>query len=202
MTSIFKNIDIALEEIQHGWTSPKQGRQIAEAIIAIQPDLSVEIGVFAGKGIICMGLAHAYIKKGHVIGIDAWSAQASIEGQAESDHKNWWAMLDHESIYQMCVANIKKYGLKNIVTLIRKCSDEVAPPSNIGFLRIDGNHGPTAIRDIKRFCPNVIPDGILHLDDLNWKNGAREHGAQNYLNDNGWREIGCIDTGLIYQRLG
>jgi len=200
MIPLFKDIDTALEEIADGWTSPKQGHQIAEAIIKLQPELSIEVGVFAGKGIICMGMAHAYIRKGHVIGIDPWSSGASIEGQVDPVHKNWWANLNHESIYEKCVANVTKYGLDRIVTLIRKKSDEVVPAAGIGFLRLDGNHGKTAMRDVKRFCPNVIPGGILHLDDADWADGARANGSDAWLQNNGWKEIDRIDTGAVYEK--
>ncbi len=200
MIQIFQQIEKAIEEIDHGWTSPIQARQIAQAIIQLRPALSVEIGVYAGKGIVTMGLAHKFIGIGKVIGIDPYSPIASSENQVEAVHKNWWASLDHERIYNMCVTNIDKYGLNNIVTLIRQRSDDVEPPKGIGFIRIDGDHNKTAIHDVKRFCPNVIVGGVLHLDDINWKDGAREHGSDAFLKRTGWIETGRTDTGAIYAK--
>lgn len=200
MTSLFKDIEIALEEIGDGWCSPKQGHQIAEAIVRLQPELSIELGAFAGKGVVCMGLAHAYIRKGHVIAIDPWSSGASIEGQSDPVHKKWWADLNHESIYEKCVANVKKYGLEKIVTLIRKKSDEVEPPI-AQIIRIDGNHGQQSLRDVMRFCPKISVGGILHLDDVDWKMGPRENGAMTWLAAHGWIEIDETDTGMVYERM-
>lgn len=200
-TDLFQRIDTALEEIGHGWTSPDQAHKLAEAILTGLPAISVEIGVYAGKGLIAMALAHKEIRLGKVIGIDPWSATASSQEQLDPEHHKFWSNLDHEQIYRLCMANIEKFGVQDYVEIIRAPSDEVMPPERIGVLRIDGNHGPQADRDVRRFCPKVTVGGILHLDDLYWKGGASESGSDRWLEANGWAEIGLIDTGAIFRRM-
>lgn len=198
--NIFDQIAEAVQSIQHGWTSVTQAHMLASAIIALRPETSIEIGVFAGKGLVAMGLAHREIGKGMVYGIDPYSNEASADGQVNEADQKFWGTLDHASIYNMAVDNINKFGIQNSVRLIRKTSDNFTPPPNIGVLRIDGNHGEQVVKDVSRYCPNVNMGGILFLDDLQWAGGAVMRAAAK-LRETGWKEICRLDTGLVMQKI-
>lgn len=198
---LFLQIDEALKTIGAGCTCPDQAHKMAEAVLEVKPQCSVEIGVYCGKGLVTLGLAHRVIGYGKAIGIDPWDRAASLDGVTDHNEIQCWTHEDHEANYQRTQANIDKHNVREFVEIIRKRSDDTDPPENIGFLRIDGNHCATAFRDLTRFCPNVILGGILHLDDLNWKGGVSEHGALKYLSENGWTEIYEIETGRAYRKI-
>lgn len=198
--NLFTRVEQALTDIGHGWTDVEQAHTMASAVMALRPDVSVEIGVYAGKGLITLGLAHLEVGRGMVYGIDPYSPDASSEGQLNPEDKKFWSTLNHDEIYNMCEANINRFGVRSCVRLIRKKSDEFEPPDRIGVLRIDGNHGETVLRDVERYSPKVLPHGLLFLDDLSWTGGAVLRAAAR-LKTSGWREIFRLGDGAVFRRL-
>ena len=160
----------------------------------------MEIGVYAGKGIVSMGMAHRFINCGKVIGIDPWAENESAKGQLNPEDAKWWKGIDHESIYQLCQHEISTYQLHPWIELARTTSDAYPAPKGLGVLRIDGNHGEQAFKDTQRFSPAVMPGGILFLDDLNWTGGAVQR-ASDWLHHAGWKELYPLDDGLVFQRV-
>lgn len=165
-------IESAITEIGHGWTTPNKALILASAVIALRPKISIEVGVWAGKGMISLALAHRHIGHGMVFGIDPYSAEASVEGQENPADKEWWKTVDHEMIYGLAQENIRKYGCQNVCQLIRKKSCDYDPPRYVGILVLDGNHGNESISDIKRYAPSISVGGLLFADDIAWTGGA------------------------------
>ena len=199
--SLFAKIDRSLEVNQHGWTSPAQARHMAESILTLRPLVTVEIGVYAGKGLIALALAQKATGQGKVIGIDPWSPEASSEGQPK-EHADWWGKLDHNPIYEMCLAAIKRYGVEGFVELKRQKSIDVVPPEKIGVLRVDGNHGPCSKSDVRRYAPNVVVGGMVYLDDATWTNGPLQNGADEDLFDIGFEQVMDLGGGtLVFKRV-
>ena len=166
--NVLADINDSLAEIQHGWTSFNKATALACAVIALKAEISVEIGVWAGKGMISLALAHRHIGRGRVYGIDPYSREASAEGQVNEADKKWWSSVNHETMFAYAQANIIKFEVGDFCRLIRKKSDDFDVPENIGVLVLDGNHGDQSIRDIKRYAPKVKPGGFLFADDLHW----------------------------------
>lgn len=200
MNNLFDRIDAALTKISHGWTSSAEAHAMAAAVLALRPALSVEIGVYAGKGLVTLGMAHKEVGRGRVVGIDPYLPYASADGQLNPEDKVFWATLDHEAIYRMCLENLGEFKLHDCVTLTRAKSCDVKPPKDIGVLRVDGNHGEAAVSDVARYAPNVIIGGLLFLDDLNWTGGAVLRAAAK-LRQDGWRELYRVDDGAVFQRV-
>lgn len=199
MIDLFKDIDNALKEIAHGWTSPHKAFKMASMVLALQPDITIEIGVWYGKGVVSLGLAHKAISKGIVIGIDPYDPQASEVGQMDAN-KEWWPAQDHDVAYHMCLANINKYGVSEFVKIVRQTSDAYACPNGIGLLRIDGNHSIQGYKDAVKYAPLVRVGGILILDDMDWQGGAIQR-AYSWLKQNGWVDLYRLDDGIAMQRV-
>lgn len=200
MKNLFASISTALEQIQHGWTSEAQAFAMASSIVALRASMSVEIGVWAGKGLITMGLAHKALNHGMAIGIDPYSKAQSIKGQGDAAHAKWWGEVDHLEMLKTAKENIAKNGVEDWVRLATCPSDDFPPPEGIGVLRVDGNHGEQALRDVHRFAPNVMPGGILFLDDLNWAGGA-VNAAAAWLRSNGWQGLYPLGSTLVFQKV-
>lgn len=200
MRNLFNEIEIALANIREGWTSPEKAFALASTVIALRPAISCELGVFCGKGVAAMAMAHKAIGFGRVIGVDPWSAEASKEGQLKEDDKKFWTTLDHEMIYNICKQSMDALKLNDVVELVRMRSDQYTPPDGIGLIRIDGNHGPEVLKDVKRYAPKVIQGGILFCDDKGWTGNFVDKAAD-WLRENGWRSLYMIEDTEVFQKL-
>ena len=200
MTTLFKDIETAINEIGHGWTSVSKGQTMAGMVLALRPKISLEIGVYAGKGLVSLGLAHKAIRHGMAIGIDPYSSTASIQGQTNPADLEFWKKIDHTMILDVCRTALAKWDVVPFTNIIQKSSDDVEPNAGIGILRIDGNHAEAALRDTMRFAPCVIIGGFLLLDDIAWAGGHVGRAAQ-WLKQAGWRELYSLDDGPVFQRV-
>lgn len=201
MTSLFKDIEDCLAKVPHGWASVPKCQMLAATVIALRPEISVIIGVWAGRDTFALGLAHKEIGKGKVIAIDPWTANASAKGQT-GENKTWWSdQKMHEEIYQGFLEKRGEFGLNDVIEIQRTTSEKAIVPKSIdGILVVDGNHGPAAIMDVERFCPSVEIGAFVLLDDLNWVCGSVQKAAVRIL-QLGFKEKYRIETGAMYQRI-
>jgi len=202
---IFQEIEAAHKTLT-GWTSWQKAEALASAVIALRPAISVEIGVWAGRSFIPMAMAHKHIGHGTAWAIDPWSHASSTIGQVNPADVEWWSKQErHEFAYKQFSTRIVELALQNSVNIQRLPSDMVVPPKDIGLLHIDGNHGEQSIRDVSRFVPNVIPGGLLILDDLEWSGGSVMQSASLAI-EHGFKELFAIkdsvsqNTWAVYQK--
>lgn len=198
MTKLFQQIADYVPGC-HGWCSIAKAQTLATAVIALRPEVSLEIGVFGGRSLFPIAMAHKEIGKGRVIAIDPWSAPASRIGQTGENEK-WWGTLDHEVIYQDFMKRCQELFVAHIVSVHRKTSDQCKPPPVIDLMSLDGNHGPQAIVDVERYCPNVRTGGLVFMDDLNWEGGAVTR-ACDKLKTLGFVQLYVLDTGAVFQKI-
>lgn len=184
-----------------GWSTPEKNIDFASIVLAIKPEVAVEIGVYGGRSLVSIAMAMECVGKGVVHGIDPWTQKDSVEGEAEAN-VNWWGKLDHESIYRTCVAAVDRFGLGDFVKIQRKRSDEAEVPDDIGLLIIDGNHSGAAPNgDIERYVPKVKIGGFIYCDDIGWIGGAVSKAVERLQN-----EFGCVllyprDEGAMFQKM-
>lgn len=182
-----------------GWAVPEKCCEFAAVIIALRPSITVELGTWMGRGAFSMALAHRFVGRGKVWVVDPWSAPASVDGQ-DGANAEWWGHQErHDLAHQQFHETQRTLQLADWMNVQRKTSDDAEIPASVGFLIIDGNHGPQAVKDVERWSPNVITGGVVYLDDLNWAGGAVAAAGQRLL------EIGFVplyerDQGMFYQR--
>src|SRR4051812_46671458 len=82
----------------HGWCPPEKGIRLAQAIRDTQAELSVELGIFGGRGVLAMAMAHQEQGRGVAWGFDPWTKSAALEGSNDPANDAWWAALDIEAI--------------------------------------------------------------------------------------------------------
>lgn len=197
-TQLFSQIEQVVPTM-HGWCSVEKAHALASMILALRPEIVVEIGVWGGRSFIPMALALKEVGRGTAIGVDPWSSQASAIGQDAENEKWWGHIAPHEDVFQNFMKHVRELGLESCVHVIRQSSNDYTPPSKIGLLHIDGNHGPQAIHDVERYGPNVIRGGLCVMDDLNWS-GGNVLRASAKLKELGFRELYPLGTGAVYQR--
>lgn len=199
MNDLLKKIAEALKTIGEGWTSPEKANVIAAMVIALRPRVSVELGVWHGKGLITLGLAHQFIGYGMAYGVDPYLAEESIKGQLHPNDVKWWGEINHEEAYQACLKHINTFAVQNTVKLVRQTSDDFQITERIGILRVDANHGMQALRDVRRYGPMVEYGGLIILDDVEWTGGGGL-AARDWLIASKWRELYQLEDGKVFQR--
>lgn len=189
-----------LTDLPHGWTSYEEAVALASSVIALRPAVSVEIGVYAAKGLTALALAHKMINHGKAIGIDPYSAEASVEGQIREDYKKWWGDVDYQFIFETAHSTLQQFDVQNYAEIIKAKSRDVIVPKDIGVLRIDGNHGEEVLNDVRLYTPSCVTGAILFLDDTGWPGLSVDRAAEE-LGKNGWRKLYMIGNGVCYQKV-
>lgn len=164
----------------HGWCTPEKATALASAIISQQPEVCVEIGVFAGRSLISIALALSHNGSGKVFGIDPWSPDASAQGFPDEDaNRKWWDSVDHDFIFNQCRYFANSMGVGSIVELVKatslianagfKAAGQAHGPF-IDFLHIDGNHSEECSTfDVNNWVPLVREGGAVWFDDTDWE---------------------------------
>lgn len=170
--NIFDKIE-TVHAATEGWCSWTKGQTLASIVLATRPEISLEIGVFYGKSLLPVAMAHQFTGRGTVYAIDPWMAEASIAGQINPLDAAYWNRQEmHQVAYDAFKTSVYELGLQNVVHIERKTSDDFTPPDNIGLLSVDGNHGEQAVKDVERYAPKVKKGGFLVADDIEWTGGA------------------------------
>jgi hypothetical protein len=187
-----------------GWCTPERAQDLAMMVLTLRPEQTVVLGVWAGRDTFALALAHQHVGKGKVLAVDPWAAAASVEGQGEADAAWWSNQQMHDAVYREFMSKRSMLGLEGRIDVVRARSDQASVPPEIGFLGVDGNHGPEAVKDVERWAPSVVVGGIVYMDDLNWSGGAVMEGVQRLL-AMGFKELyrpsGPLETGAFFQRI-
>lgn len=201
MTKLFQQIEDAVAPLP-GWATVEKTQRMAAMVLALQPTISCEIGVFGGKSFFGLALAHKFLGHGTVIGIDPWTNEAAVEGY-EGDNKTWWGEQHLDKIHADFMQQVHLLGVQNVVNIWRMKSDAADPPPGIGVLSLDGQHTEQAVRDVKRYAANVCVGGFVIMDDLNWKNAddTPVQRAVRVLLEMGFRSMYPLGTGEVFQRV-
>jgi len=157
----------------HGWCTEEKARKMVDLVLMLRPTLCVEVGVWGGRSLYPTALALQCTGSGTITGIDPWSPEASLEGEASVAEKEWWGSMDHESMYRYCLDKIESLGILAEANLLRLKSEQAVGrfvDESIDILHIDGNHSvETSTKDVALWIPKVAPGGYIWFDDCNWQ---------------------------------
>lgn len=181
-----------------GWCTVEKAQDLVLAVLKLKASVSVEIGVWGGRSLVPIALAHKEQKHGTVWAIDPWSPVASTEGY-DKVNADWWGSQNHEAVYQRFLAVLKEQGVEDYVRVMRRKSDDVIPPSKIDFLHVDGQHTDQAVKDVERFASKVVPGGFVFVDDVQWSGGGVGRAVEKLLTM-GFVKLFDRDTGAMFQR--
>ena len=199
MTNLFSQISELTPNL-HGWATVEKAITLASAVIALRPEIVLEVGIWGGRSILPMGLACKELGRGKVIGVDPWSAVASIQGQVPANAQWWGSQAQHDQVYFDFMEKRGTLGLNDVIAVERMTSDYFEPPKTINLVHIDGNHGPQAIKDAQKFGPLIPVGGLMILDDLQWE-GGNVLKAMDCLRLMGFVELYPLETGVVLQRI-
>ena len=191
-TALFHQIEELNKSMLHGWCSLTKANALAASVLTLRPETVIEIGVWSGKSLFPMALAMKSLGKGRLIGIDPWSAPASVEGLDPVNAAWWGQVAAHEEMFSYFKNTVFLLGLQNIVQIERVRSDNFTPVE-CQILHVDGNHGSQAIRDVIRYSPAVTVGGLLFADDVHWVGGDVERAIEK-LPALGFRELYRVEN--------
>ncbi len=201
LPKLFRHVEEIREDEQ--WCTREKACVLAAMVVSLRAKLVVEIGVWRGGSLLPMALAMQSLGRGRVVGIDPWSAKASIEGQNETNAK-WWGGVSHEESYQFFNERITELGLGNIVTTLRSSSDDVDIGANgleqIDIWHCDGNHSIQAFHDVCKYAPLIRVGGIAIMDDVGWEGGGVDAGVEKLISF-GFSPLYKLETGIVFQRV-
>jgi len=192
-----------IEEInpkQDGWCSLNKATNLAAIVVAIRPKLSIEIGVYAGRSLIPLALAHKEVG-GMVVGIDPWTTDAAIEGYDDANREFWSKQGNLERVKKETYFWLQRFDLHPMTEIIEKKSDDVEP-MECQLLHVDGQHTDQAVRDVLRFTAPMKRGSFIIMDDVNWNNGGKFQvsDACNWIQKNGWNRVYDLDSGAVFYK--
>lgn len=157
----------------HGWCTIEKANKLMEVVMSSDPTLSVELGVFGGRSLLPIAIMSKYMNpKSRVIGIDAWSTQASLEGINSKENEEWWSEINYADIFEYTKTLMATNNVDDIVELWKDTSKNVASKfedNSIDFLHQDSNHSEeVTCEEVELYWNKVKEGGYWVFDDTNW----------------------------------
>ena len=185
----------------HGWTSVDKGARLAELVVIAHSPLSVELGVFGGRGTISLAIGHEATGLGEVLAVDPWDRAASLEGVNAADNDDWWGKLDHEAIYASFVQALHETGVERWCRVLRERSADAVrgvADGSVGVLHQDSNHSEAvSSAEVEQWHAKLAPDGYWIADDTDWP--TTRH-AQERLAELGFRVVEDHASWKVFRR--
>ena len=156
----------------HGWTTVDKGLRLAELVVAARAGLSVELGVFGGRGTISLAIGHEALGDGYVAAVDPWEKAASLEGANAPENDEWWAKLDHEAIYRSFLKALADARVEPLCRVMRSRSDvavDAFEDGSVAVLHQDSNHSEQiSSGEVELWTPKLRRGGLWVADDTDW----------------------------------
>jgi hypothetical protein len=185
----------------HGWGTVEKGIRLAELVLVTQAERSVEIGVFGGRSLIPMAIAHQLSGIGYTVGIDPWEVAASLDGVNAPENEDWWRKIDYDEIYTHFLGALLQYRLVRECRIMREWSDTAVrlfADESIAVLHQDGNHSEKiSTMEVDLWSPKLKQGGYWVFDDTDWATTQR---AQALLIERGFHVIEIHDNWKVYRK--
>src|SRR5262249_9174536 len=137
----------------------------------------IELGVFGGRGLVCMALQLADQGFGRVDGIDPYTPAAALEGTNDPRNDEWWAHLDYEAVARGAQATLYRLRPLKHAHLVRMLSREVVvfyDNASVDVLHQDSNHSEeVSSEEVALWAPKLRPGGYWIFDDADWPTTQR-----------------------------
>lgn len=154
-----------------GWCWREKSIALVKLILALRPEICVEIGVFGGRSAVPCAAALRHLGKGSLYAIETWSNSVAVEYATNETNDTWWQKIDFRPLKTDFLRFIAENDLAMQTKIIEMPSGRAAILfDQIDFLHIDGAHSIiNAVEDVIYYATKVRKDGIIILDDANWE---------------------------------
>lgn len=186
----------------HGWCEPEKAQRIYDLIKEKKSSLTIELGVFGGRSFIPMALAHRDMNHGFVIGIDAWKASASLEGENSPANDEYWKKVDYRGVYKSCQEAISTHLLEDYCDTLRLKSQHAAlffADNIVDVLHQDSGHNFSVItKELELWSPKLKMGAYWIIDDCNWVESLKGYAK---LPDYGFELVEDHTTWQIHKKV-
>ena len=184
-------------ESMHGWCTRAKAQKMMEYITPATR-LCVEFGVWGGKSLLPVALAAH--KDATIIGIDAWSIEASLDGVNDKANEDWWSKINYDEMFEYTKNIMLKYNVPHVqlwrtksILVVDKFQDE-----SIDFLHQDSNHSEkVSCSEVEAYWNKVKHGGIWVFDDTDW---STTRPAQEMLESKGYSVLHDATQWKIFVR--
>jgi tetratricopeptide (TPR) repeat protein len=184
-----------------GWATPEKAVRLANLVLETRAAVSVELGVFGGRGTIAMAMAHQAQQHGTVAGIDPWSAEAAAEGVNDPANDAWWSAVDYEAVLGRFLDAVRRADVTRYVRVIRQRSAAAVlafADGTVSVLHQDSNHSELiSSEEVARWAPRLRSGGYWVADDCDWPTTAR---ALQMLADLGFALVEDHGSWRVYRK--
>jgi hypothetical protein len=163
----------------HGWCDEEKMEKLHELVVKCSKDfpdtqlLTVELGIFGGRSLLPMALAHKELQNGYAIGIDSYDNVTPTEGTNAPANNEWWSKLDIKGVFNSFVKATERKEWSGYVKYLKGRSDSFAdkfPDNSITLLHQDSNHNvETITKELELFAPKIKMNGYWVIDDADWQ---------------------------------
>lgn len=191
-----------------GWCTPQKAQVLFDLVLKSDSQVSLELGVFGGRSLIPVALAHQQKNSGFVLGIDAWTKEASAEGDGAfkegvtaKENDDWWSKVDYHKVYSSCINAIEKYALTKYCGTVKMRTLSVGiliRENSIDLLHQDSNHSEEiSCAEVELYHSKVKSGGYWISDDTDWQTTQK---AQELLMDKGFDLIADHTSYKVFQK--
>lgn len=186
----------------HGWCLPDKMQRLYDLVILSDAKTTVELGVFGGRSLFPMAMAHKDKGTGYARGFDSYSHEDCVEGSNDPENNSWWKSLDLDSIYKETLEWMNNNGLEpwcRIERMNTKDAHKHFENNSIDILHQDSNHSSEVIlEELKLWIAKLKVDGYWINDDANWKEAQAGYSR---LPEFGLKLLEDFSTWQIWQKV-
>ncbi len=185
-----------------GWCSIDKATDLVEIILARNPKVLVESGIFGGRSLFAMAMTLKENGGGVVWGVDPWTVEAAHEGEKDKANLDWWEKnVQLEEIYRQFVQNTVDLGLLPHVNWIRgkgEFAARVFQDRSIEMFHLDSNHSELiSCREVETWAPKMAERSVWIMDDADWSTQAK---ALQMIKDRGFTVRTDRGKYIIFER--
>jgi len=165
MDKLKKIINSGEYESIKGWCPKEKALKMASLV---KPnDVCIELGVYGGRSLLPLCL----MTKNKVFGVDAWSKNASLDGENKKENDDWWSNVNYYEMYNYTINLMKKHNCINC-SLLRMTSEEAIGhffDNSIDLIHQDSNHSEQiSCLEVELYENKLKPGGFWVFDDTDW----------------------------------
>ncbi len=155
-----------------GWCSPEKAAILYDLVRNSDSQITIELGVYGGRSLIAMAMAHKDKGSGFTIGFDAYSTKVCVEGTNSPLNNEYWEKQDLQKIYHGTIDSIKKLGVDDYCSVVKMKSQTAGlliRDNCIDILHQDSNHNvETITAELELWTPKLKKGALWIADDVQW----------------------------------
>lgn len=135
--------------------------------------VSLELGVFGGRSLFPIALAHKHAMRGCAIGIDTWDNVAPLSDENNKANNEWWATVPIGEVREQCYRDRDHFKLMDRCRLftVRTTDPDMVflVQGKLILIHQDSSHNFSTIKaELDAWASHLAPGGYWVTDDNDW----------------------------------